>query len=79
MLCYPHYDFPFLMFLDSSDMQLGTHASQIEASNVDFANFDEVLKHNHYPVLLHSQKLNDYQTNCLVTNKELLIVAETLA
>ena len=78
MLCHPNYDLPFLMSPDASDMQLGTHMSQIEAANVYFENFDEVLKYDHFPALLHSQKLNNYQKNCTATDKELLSIADAL-
>ena len=62
------------MFLDASDIQLGDHVYQIEAANVD-----KVLKHDHYPVLLHSRKLNNYDIKCAVTGKELLSAAGSLS
>ena len=36
----------------------------------------EVLKQDH-PVLCHSRKLNNYQSNCPVTDKELLSIVDT--
>ena len=32
------------MFPDASDMQLGAHESQIQATNIDYAKVDEALK-----------------------------------
>ena len=63
MLCCLNYKLPFLMFTDASSMQLGARASSIQATNVDYENFNEVLKQDHCPELLHSRQLNNYQVS----------------
>ena len=78
MLHYPNYKLPFLIFLHASDMQLGAHASKTQATNIDYVNFEEVLKQDHCPALLNSRKLNNYQINYTVIDKELLSIADAL-
>ena len=72
MLHCPNYELPLLMFAGTSDAQLGVRMPQVQAKGVDFASVDEVLKQDYCPVLLHSRKLNDHQTNCAATDKESL-------
>ena len=42
------------------------------------SNVEEILKQDHCPVLLRSRKLNNYQINYKVTDKELLSIVDTL-
>ena len=78
MLCYPNCELPFLMFPDASDMQLGADVSQTQNADIAYTNVEETLKEDHCPVLLHSRKLNNYQINYTVTDKELLSVVDAL-
>ena len=66
------------MFPDASDIQLGAHVSQIEATNIDYANIDEVLKQDYFPILLHSRKFSNYQINCTTKDKEILSTEDAL-
>ena len=50
----PNYKLPFLIFPDTSDVQLGAYTSQTQATNVDKA-----LKQDYCPVFLHGRKLSD--------------------
>ena len=41
MLYCPKYKLPFLMLRDASEMQLGAHALQVQATKIDYTNVDE--------------------------------------
>ena len=59
MLHYPNYGLPILMFPDASDMQLEDLVSYVKDANVDIKNFDDTIKRDNYPALLHSRKSNE--------------------
>jgi hypothetical protein len=62
LLAFPAFDKPFIMHTDASHQQLGAVISQDD---------------NH-PVAFCGRKLNDAQTRCTTTERELLSIAETL-
>ena len=78
MLHHPNYSNLFLVFPDASDKQLGRHVTQIENNNINFKDVKDVLEQEYYPILFHARKLNNYQMNYPVIEKELLSIVNLL-
>ena len=78
MLHHPNCELQLPMLPDASDMHLGYHVLQTKDKRINFTNVEEVLKRDHFPVLLHSLKLNNFQAKCTATEKDLLIIADAL-
>ena len=78
MLYYPNYNLPFLIFPNASDKQLGGHVTQINTTNIDFTNVNEVLQQDHHSLLFYTCKLSNYQMNYPVIDKELLSIVDLL-
>ena len=51
---------------------------QIQNNKINCTKANEVLKQEYHLVLFHSHKINNYQLNYPITNKELLSIAGTL-
>ena len=74
MLYDANYKNLFLIFSDASNTQLGCHILLIK-DNINFTSMDEVLKATYNVVV---RKLNSYQVNYTVIDKELLSIVDTL-